>query len=72
MELLICKKSRILEVWKCRGYGPHSTTYSKVDFEKKVKPKNFQVLSRNRNKKSKKIVNEDLGSVSWQCRACRQ
>lgn len=57
MKVLIYKKSRISEAWKCRGYGTNATTYSNVDFEKEVKLKNIKVLSINRNRKSKKVVN---------------
>lgn len=55
-----------------QSYGANATTYSKVDFEKEVLPKNIRVLRRNRNRKSKKVVNEALASASWQCRAWRQ
>lgn len=55
-----------------QSYGANATTYSKVDFEKEVLPKNIRVLRRNRNRKSKKVANEALASASWQCRAWRQ
>lgn len=64
MKVLIYKKSRILDICKCRGYGANATTYSNVDFEKEVIPKNIKVLRRNRNRESKKVVNEDLATVS--------
>lgn len=72
MKVLIYRKSRTLDICKCRGYGANATTYIKMYFEKEVIPKNINVLRRNRNRGSKKVVNEDLASVSWQCRAWRQ
>lgn len=40
-----------------QSYGTNATNYSNVDFEKEVKLKNIKVLSINRNRKSKKVVN---------------